>query len=256
MSKKVDQTNKKIIEDLQELGLSEKEASVYLELLPRHDTGSSKLIYATGLHKQFVYNALTRLEELGLAKYVIEKGRKKFSANPPQRIVAILEEKKLVAQSLVKQLQKKFVGAHQQDTEVFQGDSAFAMHQMSMLERTPEGGSIDVIASGTERYRLILEDQEVFDEFERIRLDKNISIRYLGSESQLEVLKQREKEQKLWSYRILPGQATGLMNTDIWNDNVTFNIFGDTTLSISITGKEIADGHRQFFETLWKLAKR
>lgn len=256
MSKNIDQKQADTITQLQLLGLSEKEASVYLALLPKKDVGSSKLIYATGLHKQFVYNALSRLEELGLVKYVISKGRKKFSANPPQRILTLIEEKKLTAQVLVKQLQKQFAGGHEQDVEVFQGDSAFCMHQMNLLERASHGGTIDVIASNTERYKILLEEHEVFDEYERIRLSKNISIRYLGSESQLETLKQREKNQKLWEYRIIPGHSTGLLNTDIWNDNVTFNIFGDPTLSISISGKEIAEGHRQFFETLWRLGKK
>ncbi len=256
MSKKTDQNNKELIQSLESLGLSEKEAIVYLALLPRRDTGSSKLIYATGLHKQFVYNALSKLEELGLAKHVINNGRKRFSANPPQRVVSIIEEKKMTAQILAKQLQKQYAGGHEQDVEIFQGDSAFAMHQMDLLERCPENGKICVIASGSERYKDILENQELFGEYERIRLSKNISIQYLGSESQLEELKLREKSQKLWEYRILPGQATGLLNTDIWNENVTFNLFGDPTLSISISGQEIANGHREFFETLWKLGKR
>src|SRR3989338_11353117 len=103
-SKIIDQTeNKPLIQGLESFGLSEKEAAVYLALLPRRDVGSSKLVLATGLHKQFVYNALARLEELGLAKHVIQNGRKKFSANRPQRIVSILDEKKLAASAIAAQ---------------------------------------------------------------------------------------------------------------------------------------------------------
>ncbi len=256
MSEIFDQKEQELIKGLETFGLSEKEALVYLALLSRRDVGSSKLVYATKLHKQFVYNALSRLEELGLAKHVIQNGRKKFSANTPMRILSILEEKKLSAQSLTRQLQERFIGAHDQDLEVFQGVSAFAAHQMDMIERSPENGTIDVISSETESYRGTLEAEGLFDEYERIRLKKNITIRYIGSEAQREILKKREKEQKLWTYRILPGQSTGLVNTDVWTNNVTFNVFGNPILSITITGKEIADGYREFFETIWKLSTK
>ena len=109
----IDQTeNKSLLKGLEQFGLSTKEAQVYLVLLPRRDVGSSKIITATGLHKQFVYNALTRLEELGLAKHVIQKNRKKFSANTPTRIISLLEEKRIAAQTMVRQLQERFIGAH------------------------------------------------------------------------------------------------------------------------------------------------
>jgi len=45
------------------------------------------------------------------------------------------------------------------------------------------------------------------------------------------------------------------MNTDIWHDNITLNIFGDPLLSLTITGKEITRGYQEFFETLWGLSK-
>jgi sugar-specific transcriptional regulator TrmB len=253
MSEIIDQSTASVVKELCSLGLSEKEALVYLALLPRRDTGSSKLVIATGLHKQFVYNALGKLESLGLAKHVIQNGRKKFSANTPQRIVSLIEEKRVTAERLATELQKKFISAHDQDAEIFQGDNAFAMHQMNNIERMPEGTILCVIASASERYGAILREHELWDEFERIRKSKNITIRYLGSESQLETLKNRMGSEKPWEYRILPGHATGLMNTDIWDDHVTFNIFGEPVLSITITGKEITDGYRQFFDTLWKL---
>lgn len=255
MSKIFDQNTTNTVKELCTLGLTEKEALVYLALLPRRDTGSSKLVLATGLHKQFVYNALGKLEGLGLAKHVIQNGRKKFSANTPQRIVSLIEEKRVAAGRLAAELQKKYIGEHDQDAEIFQGDNAFVMHQMNNIERAPEGATLCVIASASERYGAILREHDLWDEFERIRKSKNIAIKYLGSESQLETLKSRMSDEKPWEYRILPGHATGLMNTDIWDDHVTFNIFGEPVLSITITGKEITDGYRQFFDTLWKLGR-
>lgn len=238
---------------LSSLGLSEKEGRVYLALLPYRDIGSSKLIRATGLHGQFVYDALAKLEAKGLARHVVQNGRKKFSANTPNRLLSLIEEKRLAAQALSKELMSRYAGEREQDIEIFQGESAFIMQQFELLKRQPDDSTVDVIASETERYQSTLESEGSWEEYTHILKRKNIRTRYLGSQVQLERLKGLEKT-GLWDYRILPGHATGLMNTDIWHDNITLNIFGDPVLSITITGKEIANGYRAFFNTLWNLS--
>jgi len=256
MSKNTDEIeNKDLIRKLENMGLSEKEGRVYVALLPYRDIGSSKLIQMTGLHGQFVYDALARLEEKGLARHVTQNGRKKFSANTPNRLLSLIEEKRHSAQSVAKELQSRYAGEREQDVEIFQGEGAFIAHQFKLLERQPRDTVIDVIASESERYQATFEAEGLWDDYIKILRDKNIQTRYLGQESQRERLKKMEA-QFPWTYRVLPGHATGLMNTDIWNDNVTLNIFGSPILSITITGREIADGYRQFFEALWNLSKK
>jgi hypothetical protein len=82
-----------LIKQLSDVGLTDKEARVYLALLSRQNVGSSKLIAATGLHGQFVYDALARLEQLGLAKHVIQNGRKKFSPNYGSKLQTLFSDR-------------------------------------------------------------------------------------------------------------------------------------------------------------------
>jgi predicted DNA-binding transcriptional regulator len=256
MSQKLDEiSEKELIKQLEQVGLSEKESRVYLALLPRHDVGSSKLIAATGLHGQFVYAALERLERLGLAKHVIQNGRKKFSANPPLRLLSIIEEKRLAAKDVARQLQERYSGQHEQSFEVFQGETAFMMHQFDLLENVAQDQEALAICGPTEQFLATLGEGES-DEFEKLRIKKGLRVRYIGMESMRERLAEAKKWRKLWDYRILPGgTSTGLVDTDIWPDNITFNIFGDPVLSFTITNKVVAEGYKEFFESLWKLAK-
>jgi sugar-specific transcriptional regulator TrmB len=256
MSKIIDDSvDKDLLVKLQELGLGHKEAAVYMALLPRQDTGTSVLIKLTGLHGQFVYDALGKLEELGLAKHVIQNGRKKFSANPPQRLLTLIEEKRLSAQSVAKELQERFAGKHEQSFEVFQGESAFIAHQFDLLERQPDNTQLCAIASESERYQLILQTFGVQDRFLARMKEKNLKVRYLGS-AYKPSRTQEVLQTGLWEYRSLPGNATGLMNTDIWHDNVTINVFGDQVLSLTITSTEVAQGYREFFNAVWALASK
>lgn len=257
MSKTIDnQQEKELVKKLQGLGLTDKEALVYMALLPKEDVGSSKLIQATGLHGQFVYSALAKLEALGLAKHVVQNGRKKFSANPPSRLLALVEEKRLSAQAVAKELQAHFARAHEQDFEVYQGDNAFLAHQLEMVEKAPEGSRLDVIASDTERYSNTYREYGLWDEYLKRWKEKNIHVRYLGTEAQRERLQWREKNEPNFEYKILPGLAIGKISIEIRPTSVGFLVYGEMLIEFSISGKEVTEGYQQFFDTLWNLSKK
>lgn len=255
MSKKIDE-NKNLLQRLGDLGLNDKEARIYMALLPYRDTGSSKIIRATGLHGQFVYDALSALEEKGLVSHVIRNGRKKFSASNPKRILALIEEKKLSAQSVVRQLQDRFVGTHEQDFEVYQGDDAFVAHQLEMLRDLPSDTTIDVIASQSEKYMATFDELGMSDEYEKMRIAKKIQVRYIGSEAQRARLANMDKNRPLWTYRILPGQSIGITSTEIHPKSVIFAVYGDPILDFTLLSKDVADGYREFFSVLWNMAKK
>ncbi len=255
MPRKIDENSEQsLLDKLKSVGLTEKESSVYLALLPRHDVGSSKIISATGLHSQFVYDALERLERLGLAKHVIQNGRKKFSPNPPMRLLSIIEEKRLAAQAIARELQDRYSGKHEQDFEVFQGESAFIAHQYDLLERAEPNSRVDAICGPSERFLFTFGPEAEI--YEKQRIEKGVAVRYIGAESQRERLTQMSRTRRLWEFRIFSGHSTGLVDTDIWPDNLTFNIFGTPVLSFTITNKEVADGYREFFEALWKASTK
>lgn len=254
MSKNIDDiANKELLKNLEQLGLSDKESRVYLALLPRQDTGTSNLIRATGLHGQFVYQALERLEELGLAKHVVQSGRKKFSAGSPERILSLVDEKKLAAQSVVRQLKEQFAGKHEQSFEVFQGDSAFVAHEFALLEACPEGSSIDILAGNGDKYIEIFGPE--LNEYERIRIEKQVRLRYISMSGNPNYLKIMAQTRPFFEYRVLP-QSAPEVDTDIYGDKINFMIYGDPVVAFTFTNKKVAEGYKGFFEVLWNLSSK
>lgn len=252
MSEKTDDIfDKDIRSKLESLGLSEKEARVYIALLPYKDIGTSKIIRATGLHGQFVYDALARLETLGLARHVVQSGRKRFSAGPPTRLLALVEEKRLAANLVAKELQERFAGRHEQDFEIYQGQSAFVAHEFSLLESLPEDSVIDILGGGGDKYIGLMEHD--IDEYERLRVEKRVCLRYISTGTNSNYLRIMAQTRKFFEYRILPSPAPGV-DTDILLDKIVFHLFGDPVVSFTFTNKEIADGYRRFFEVLWSLS--
>lgn len=244
---------KKLIQSLEGLGLSSKESHVYLALLPKPEVGTSVLVRTTGLHGQFVYDALDRLESVGLVKHVIHNGRKKFSANPPSRLIELVEEKRSVAHMVAQQLSSRFVGQESQDFEVYQGRSAFVAQQFALLDTLPQEGVMYVIGSGGDQYMGLMEHQ--IDEYERVRVAKKIQIRYISTGGSPLYLKVMAQTRRLFEYRVLPSPAPGV-DTDILSDRIVFHLFGSPIVSFAFKNKEIAEGYKRFFEVLWGLSSK
>ena len=246
--------DKNLLCNLESLGLSEKEALVYVDLLKKtRPVGSSKIVTSTGLHGQYVYNALYALEEKGLAKHSIVNGRKKFEANPPARITNLIEEKRLVAQKTVEQLKTIAIRPIGQEFEVYQGETAYIQRQFDTLEIMPEGGEMVIISS--DWVELFTEKRPDFvDAYEKRRNEKKITIRFILSEG-LRQMAQRSDETRVGTeYRFLPEhQSYG--GICVFNDAVDFFLMGDPITVFSFKNTKTTQGYRNFFEVLWQMAK-
>src|SRR3989344_9491116 len=99
MSKNID-TN--LIQELLALGFNAKEAEVYIALLRGGEMSAIKVSVITGLHRQFVYNALSALKERGL---VVQIGTPaKWRAQNPRKLIALAEEQEMRAAKAVEAL--------------------------------------------------------------------------------------------------------------------------------------------------------
>lgn len=241
---------KKISTNLEKLGLTEKEVLVYLDLLGRTtETGSTKIVLGTKLHRQYVYTALDSLEEKGLIKHVIKSGRKKFSANPPQRIGSLVEEKKIIAHEAIDILERLFAHPVKQEFEVYQGREQFVTHEFQLIRAADDGDFIDILGGTGSKFADLLGEERT--EYNEMSIEKNIHIRFLGSEDQREYLESVKKGRINFEYCIIKGLQNSFVSTSIRKDNVTFQVYGNPILAFVLRSKEVAEDYRNLFETLW-----
>lgn len=251
MSEKID---KNIITNLETLGLSEKEALVYVELLGSSGpVGSSVLVRGTGLHGQFVYDALYALENKGLAKHSIVNGRKKFEATSPSRINNLIEEKRLMAEKTVDLLEtiaKKPLG---QEFEVYQGEKAYIDHQFEMLEKMNDGGEMLIIS--TDWGELFTDKRfDFFGRYEKKRKEKNVVIRFILNEGLRSVSARAKKNRPGTDYRYLPEHQSS-SGICVFEESVDFYLMGEPITVFAFKSRKIAGGYRNFFEVLWGMGK-
>lgn len=246
MSENID---KQYLISLEKLGLTEKEARVYLDMLRRvQPTGTSKIVRATGLHGQFVYDALAGLEEKGLATHVIVGKRKRFAATSPSRLELLAERKKTLATELAHDLELGRI-SHSQDFELYQGEDAFVAHEFEELGHAGEGEQWLILGGSEDKFVPLM--GKAMKEYDELRLRKRIQIRYLGSESQRTELLAFSKARPLFEARVIAGFGPSIVNTLVRPHSLSLSTYADPVLTYAVRNDRVAESYRTLFEAIW-----
>ncbi|MCE9541517.1 hypothetical protein K8R03_03075 [Candidatus Kaiserbacteria bacterium] len=234
---------------LEVLGLSQKESRTYLALLSRGYVGSSKLIAATGLHSQYVYDGLAGLEEKGLVNHVIRNGRKRFAAQSPKHLEILVQEKQRTVDALVPQLLSLAGKSDMRSFEVYQGIESFKSEEFQKLESVTAGTSLHIIGDeGNLFFEAMGDDMNAYEE---IRIERKIFLRYIASRENVQNTLRALPRSKYFEIRTLEGLRPGRTNTNIWEDRVSINIYSEPVITFSLTNREIATNYLNFFESIW-----
>lgn len=246
--------DKNLLINLESLGLSEKEARVYVDLLAKgRAVGTSKIVLTTGLHGQFVYNALASLEIKGLVKHSVINGRKKFQANTPERLLQLADEKRIIADRTRDMLAEFGRKEIEQGFEVYEGEGAYMQRQFDALSEMSEGDDILVISTvWGDMFKGARPD--FFEEYESAREKRKVGIRFLVNEGLRGVVEKAKKTRNRVDFRILPEHQSH-SGICIYKSNTDFSLFGNPITAFSFRNERVTQGYRNFFEMLWSMAK-
>src|SRR3989344_3624431 len=123
------------IDILEELGLSEAEAKVYLTLIETGTTLAGLIIKKTGLHRGTTYQILQRLKEKGLVSSIIKGKKQYFEPASPDRLMDVLKERQDKLQSVLPALNQKLEASKEkQEVTVYYGVKGIRSAMDKMLE--------------------------------------------------------------------------------------------------------------------------
>lgn len=247
--------DKSLEKNLEQLGLSEKAARVYIDLLGRGQlTGTSKITRATKLHGQYVYDALAELEEKGLASHVVVGKRKKFAATHPSRLEAVAEQQRRLAVQTAHDLSSLLGRNHKQDFELYQGNDAFVAHEFDELTAAQDGEEWLIIGGSGDRFAEIM--GKSLREYDSIRAKKHMTVRYIGSKEQKEELQKILRERPRFAVRILEKFDKSIVNTLVRPGSLSLSTYADPVLTYQVRNDGVAQSYRNFFEALWNSGKQ
>ena len=234
---------------LQELGLTENEAKVYLFLLENGPSNITEITNKTPIHRINVYDILKRLLEKGIVSFTIEGKKKFYSATDPDYFLKILKEKEILFKKILPTLEsKKMMSKSKQETNTFQGKRGIKAILEDMLKQKK---TIHVFgAQGNFAETLPI----YFQQFNRRRQEDKIKIKIIHSEK---VRKWRKKHPiEFADVKFISELYDSPSTTFIYGNKVAIIMWIVPPIGILIDSKELSKSYLNFFNILEDISKK
>lgn len=242
---------------LEELGLSDKEAAVYLALLQFDNASPAQIAEKTKLNRSTVYVILESLEKKGLASETDVGKTVHYQAAAPERLETYVEQQQLKLEELGKRLkdiipQIKSVGRESGERPVVKfldGKDAAVKNYLDFFESFDEKGTAYFLFN-RDLIDEIFTPKEI-EAVQKIRPKKEIvgkSI-YVSSKTTLpsNELTERKKVEK--------NEYPITCDMSIYKDRVQIITLGKSVSTIHIKSKDVADTLKSLFRLAFENLK-
>ncbi len=234
---------------LEEFGLSEKEARIYLAALGLGADTAQNIAKKSGIHRVSAYDILEALTRKGFIRDILKGKKRLFVAIGPEKIMDSLKAKETVFNSLLpelKALQSK--GKARPKVMYFEGrDEVWEAYQDRILHK-PELKENLVYGSS----ELLLETfPEGFKKFTQERLAKGIKSRIIVERSASGLKEAKHAKNEMREVKFLPKGISFKANTIIYGDRV-MTVSWDSMFLVITEDKNNTDNQRVIFDILWK----
>ena len=239
-------------EILRNIGLSDNEIRVYLDLLKHSDSLASDIGKRTSINRTVVYQSLAELISKGLIAYVIKNNTKYFKAAPPAKLVDYLKEKETNLQSLLPELISiKKTNSKPYSVELYEGKEGLKTILNDILKDSDRK-----IWDWTSGYANIILPKLYIEKWHQKRIHKKIFAHFLVNNTPLGRIRGEELAKKgLSDVRYTPAGLTSPAHIFIYAQKVAILLYVEEyPFGILIENNDICDKFREFFEWIWKLS--
>jgi sugar-specific transcriptional regulator TrmB len=221
----------------------------------------ARVVHETGFRKSTVYESIKRLQEKGLVSYVVKDAKKYFEAADPDKLLDFVQDRKRVfdeyekeVHKILPELKKGFtVTKPHAEAHVLVGIEGFKTMRRDALRNA---GKEHLLLGSISREHEVIPG--FFNSWNTSRLVKGIHLRILHKEST------REKAMASWKFmeknfetRFLPKEIESPAVVNIYGNRVVNVVWkGNHPICFMLINKDIADSYRQYFNYLWKMAKK
>ena len=240
---------------LEDIGLTNSQIKIYLALLELGETTSGPIIKKSKLQNSVVYNALNQLIQNGLVTYIQKGKRKYFSTTDPKNLIQFIQDKKERVEDLVpKLIEKRNIVQQKQEAQVFKGWKGLYTAFNYCMENLPSGSDYIGFPPGYEK-----NDSEqaklFFRELQKKRSKRKYHVKFIINEK----LKPQVKEYNYYNkfskpqFKYLKACPVGII---ILGENILNFTIKPEPVAVIITSKQMSDSYKEFFNQMWKTAKK
>ncbi len=244
----MDKNIKKLL--IKNIGLTNGEADVYLALLELGLSTTGGITKQAGISSSKVYEVLQKLISKGLVSYVMENNIHYYSATPAERLISLLDEKKMEIEkgkSLIEEIVPVLENRRRQqktpEAVIYRGRKGALIVLDEVIEAGKKG--LEVVGFGTQDYPDYFPAQ--INEYVKIAKKFKFKERLLFGEG----FKSPNKTAKI---RFLPKHFSMPVRTIVYGNKVALVDFKDPMTTIIIEKQSVADSYKDHFNALWKTA--
>jgi HTH-type transcriptional regulator, sugar sensing transcriptional regulator len=237
---------------LEEFGLTETEEKVYISLAKLGQSPASEIIKKTQLHRTTIYDVLERLIEKGLISFVIKNKIKYYLTGSPSKFEDLALEDKNKAENklkLAKQIMNELSTFKKEDKEklivqLFVGDKGFKTVMDDIIN---EGKDYFILGSEGKLSNSLPTYAEQWAEKRR---KKKIKAKIIY------VDRANAPKWKLNEIRYIPKEYSSPTSTTIYGKKVLIFLDESPVSMILIESEKVAKTYKNYFDLLWKIAKK
>jgi sugar-specific transcriptional regulator TrmB len=231
---------------LEDLGLSEKEAKVYLSLLEVDNDSVLDLAEKTKINRTTIYPVLESLAKKGLISEVKVDKKVRFQAEPPERLETYVERQKIVLEEHAKRLKDVIpqLKSVQRETgerplvKMYDGKEGIISSLEDFFETKDKGGEAYFLYSRDLIDDLVPEEQRI--KYRDIRIAKNIKSKTIYSYSKGEM----DKDSTADRIRVDGNKYPFLCDIVIYEDRVKITTLLKSNTAITIKSHDFAETMR------------
>ncbi|MFH1252989.1 MAG: helix-turn-helix domain-containing protein [Candidatus Uhrbacteria bacterium] len=236
---------------LEQLGLSKNEATVYLSLFGLERMRAGEIIKKTGLHRHLVYQALEELTKRHLvAKAQLEKVLVFQTTDPSHFLDAVLEQN-TIAQNLVSTLKER-EKITDQNIIIYENQKGVQTFSLRNAANLQVGETICVMASGGNKFEQLLGKAVIKKYFQTIENNGGkIKILMYEGQKYSEELMSFVNSLRSVEIRYLSTSQTLSANVVITKNSVGITILENPATVIEINNSHLVDAYLSYFDILW-----
>jgi len=225
-----------------ELGFSEGEADIYIALLKLGSASIMQLAKKSGRHRTHIYDTIEKLKEKGLVSESIVDNKKKIVPSNPDNIIDYLKEREKKAESILPELKKLQKTHGDIIVETFKGKAG-----LRSVLRDIHREKKDYIGYGEgSRFGKVLPTFYEYFREESGRLGLSLRL----------ILKNGVKVPKRKKLQVRYIDYVSPSTTFIYANKVLTIIWEPFPTAIRITDDQVAKSYKNYFEIMWKSAKK
>jgi sugar-specific transcriptional regulator TrmB len=247
-----------ITKTLSRLGLKETEVAVYLACLQSADgLFASEIARLTASKRSTTDLILARLLEQGYLTYHINGSRKRYYAEPPEKLLSQFEDTLDEIRSCIPLLHMAGGSDSESKVRFFSGQSGLEhmFHDILLtmrMSRDPKK-EILLISSGRDVFETLPDHQRQFIDK---RVKAKIPTRWIAPKAEAMKRMEQSAKEELRSIKFFNGKKYPFtMEIDIYATSLALMNLRSKPSGVIIENKQVADSFRSLFGVLWEALK-